>query len=67
MDQRSPRDGRSIEELGFYDPIEKDDAKAIKLDGERIKYWLEQGAQPTDTVVMLCRKAGVLESKKQVV
>ncbi len=67
MDQRSARNGRAIEEIGSYDPIETDDAKAIKLDAERVKYWLDQGAQPSDTVLMLCRKAGVVDSKKQVV
>ena len=57
MDQRSARDGRPIEELGFYDPIEQDDAKAVKLNLERVKYWLSVGAQPTGTVRTLIRRA----------
>jgi len=47
MDARTPRDGRVIEELGFYDPMVKEvDARAV-LKGERIDYWLSMGAQPT--------------------
>lgn len=59
MDSRSARDSRSIEELGFYDPIEKDDSKAIKIKEERVKYWLGQGAQPSNTVANLLKKSGI--------
>ena len=59
MDQRSARDSKTIEELGFYDPIETDDEKALKMDGDRVKYWLGVGAQPSSTVRSLIRKAGV--------
>ena len=56
MDQRSPRDGRVIEELGTYDPmVPETDARAI-LKGERIKYWLSVGAQPTPKVGTLIKK-----------
>lgn len=67
MDQRTARNGRPIEELGFYDPIEKDQAKALKVNAERAQYWLGVGAQATDTVRSLLRKAGVpgVEAAKQ--
>ena len=61
MDQRSARDSRAIEELGHYDPIEKNAEKAITLKADRIKYWLGVGAQPSDTVRSLIRKAGIAE------
>ncbi len=54
-DSRSPRDGRFIEELGVYDPMAEGECK-LKLDGERVKYWISQGAQPTDTVRGLIKK-----------
>ena len=54
-DSRSPRDGRFIEELGVYDPMA--DGEKIKVDMERAKYWISNGAQPTDTVRGLLKKA----------
>ena len=48
-DSRSPRDGRTIEEVGFYHPIEIEE-KQIKVKEERIREWLAKGAQPSDTV-----------------
>lgn len=58
MDVRAPRDGRVIEELGYYDPMVADtDARAI-LNGERIAYWLGVGAQPTEKVRVLIKKYG---------
>lgn len=58
MDQRSPRDGRVIEELGTYDPmVPETDARAI-LNGERIKYWISVGAQPSPKVGTLIKKYG---------
>ncbi len=51
-DARSPRDGRCIEELGYYNPLTKD----LKLDGEKANDWIKKGAQPTDTVRILIRK-----------
>ena len=54
-DSRSPRDGRFIEELGVYDPMA--DGEKIKVDMERAKYWIANGAQPTDTVRGLLKKA----------
>ena len=58
-DSRSPRDGRFIEELGIYDPMA--DGEKIKVDLERAKYWISNGAQPTDTVRALLKKSGAIE------
>ena len=57
-DSRSPRDGRFIEELGYYDPL-KDPAE-IKIDAEKAAQWLSNGAQPTDTVRVLLKKSNIL-------
>ncbi|MBO5973721.1 MAG: 30S ribosomal protein S16 [Clostridia bacterium] len=57
-DSRFPRDGRFIEELGTYNPL-KEPAE-IKVDAERAQAWIKDGAQPTDTVRSLLKKAGVL-------
>lgn len=57
-DSRSPRDGRVIEELGYYDPMVKEtDARAV-LNGERVQHWLSVGAQPSDKVKVLIKKYG---------
>ena len=53
-DSRSPRDGRFIEEIGTYDPAAE--SEKIKVDMERAKYWIANGAQPTDTVRGLLKK-----------
>jgi ribosomal protein S16 len=58
-DSRSPRDGRFIEEIGYYNPL-KDPAE-IKIDREKAEKWLGTGAQPTDTVRSLLKKSGVIE------
>lgn len=58
VDSRNPRDGKVIEELGYYDPMVRDtDARAI-LKAERIEYWLGVGAQPTDKAGILIKKYG---------
>ena len=54
-DSRSPRDGRFIEEIGAYDPLSE--SEKLKVDLERAKYWIANGAQPTDTVRGLLKKA----------
>lgn len=59
IESRNPRDGRSIEELGLYDPMAKDEAQQLRLNTERIEYWLSQGAQPSDTVRNLLKKSGI--------
>jgi small subunit ribosomal protein S16 len=59
VESRVPRDGRIIEKLGHYDPIEKDAQKQIVLDRERIEYWLNQGAIPSDTVSEILLRHGI--------
>ena len=56
---RAPRDGKFIEELGYYDPMKE--PKEIKIDEELAKKWLANGAQPTDTVKSLFKKSGILQ------
>ena len=59
-DARSPRDGRFIEKIGTFDPMLADDAEnRVVLDADRAKYWLDQGAQPTDRVLRFLDKAGL--------
>lgn len=55
MDTKSPRDGRTLEEVGYYHPIEVEENQ-IKLKEDRIKDWLEQGARPSETVKKLLNK-----------
>ena len=58
-DIRSPRDGRFIEEIGYYDPMTE--PATVKIDAESAKKWLQNGAQPTDTARALLKKSGVIE------
>ncbi|OWV90120.1 30S ribosomal protein S16 [Rhizobium sp. N122] len=59
-DARSPRDGRFLENLGSWNPmLAKDDEKRVQLNAERIKHWIENGAQPTDRVLRFLNEAGV--------
>ncbi|MEG3619344.1 30S ribosomal protein S16 [Magnetovibrio sp. PR-2] len=59
-DSRSPRDGRFIERIGTYNPmLAKDHADRIKLDAERVKHWIGQGAQPSDRVARFLFAAGL--------
>ena len=62
-DSKSPRDGKFIEIVGQYQPRTGD--KAINLDNARVNYWLNVGAQPTDTVRSLLRKAGLLKERHE--
>ncbi|SHJ54366.1 SSU ribosomal protein S16P [Clostridium cavendishii DSM 21758] len=57
-DSRSPRDGRFIEEIGYYNPVAKPEAE-VKIDAEKASKWLGNGAQPTDVVKRLFVKAGI--------
>ena len=57
-DSRYPRDGRFIEELGYYEPTKE--PSVVKIDGDKAKEWIANGAQPTDTVKALLKKEGVL-------
>lgn len=56
MDSRTQRDGRVIEFLGHFDPLEPDQAKQIVVKQDRVDYWLSVGAQPTDTVKRLIER-----------
>lgn len=58
-DSRYPRDGRFIEELGYYDPTKE--PSVLKVDDEKAKSWIANGAQPTDTVKALLKKNGIIE------
>jgi len=61
-DSRMPRDGRFIEKLGTYNPLlPKDSEERVKMNMERIEYWLGQGAQPTDRIARMLESAGVRE------
>ena len=60
-DGRSPRDGKFIEEIGTYQPLKKGDNFTLKLD--RAQYWVSKGAQPSDTVASIIKKAGSLASR----
>ena len=57
-DSRSPRDGRCIEEIGTYNPLRN--PSSVTVDAEKAQQWIRNGAQPTDTVRSLLKKAGVL-------
>ncbi len=57
-DSRSPRDGRCIEEIGTYDPLTS--PATVTVDAEKAQAWIKNGAQPTDTVKALLKKANVL-------
>ena len=59
-DSRYPRDGRFIEEIGFYDPMTE--PATVKVDADKAKEWIKNGAQPTDTVKSLLKKNGVLDA-----
>ena len=58
-DSRYPRDGRFIEEIGYYNPLTT--PVDIKIDSEKAKKWISNGAQPTETVKSLLKKAGITE------
>lgn len=63
-DSRMPRDGRFIEKLGTYNPLlPKDSEERVKMNMERVKHWLDQGAQPTDRIQRMLEAAGVLDKK----
>lgn len=59
MDSRTPRDGRAIEELGWYDPLVSNPAVREKLDVSRIRYWLSVGAQPSEKVAAILKRHGI--------
>ncbi|GMG97163.1 30S ribosomal protein S16 [Tepidimicrobium xylanilyticum] len=62
-DSRSPRDGRFIEEIGYYNPLTE--PKTVKIDDEKAIKWLKNGAKPTDVVDKLFRENGIYEKSKE--
>ena len=58
-DVRSPRDGRFIEEIGYYNPMTE--PADVKVDADKVKQWIANGAQPTDTVKSLLKKNGIVD------
>ncbi|WP_111734922.1 30S ribosomal protein S16 [Roseovarius amoyensis] len=65
-DSRMPRDGRFIEKLGTYNPLlPKDSEDRVKMNLERVQYWLGQGAQPTDRISRFLEAAGVVEKQER--
>lgn len=56
MDARKPRDGKAIEEVGYYDPMVRDKSKRVVVDMERVDHWISVGAQPSEKVAVLLRK-----------
>ena len=64
-DSRMPRDGRFLEKLGTYNPLlAKDSEERVKLNMERVQYWLSQGAQPTDRVARFLEASGTRPKKR---
>ena len=62
-DSRNSRDGRCIEELGHYDPKQETDEQKVELKADRVRYWLDKGAQVSDTVNDILKKQGILATK----
>jgi small subunit ribosomal protein S16 len=56
MDARSPRDGKAIEEVGFYDPMVADKSQRVTLKMDRVEHWISVGAQPSEKVAVLIKK-----------
>jgi small subunit ribosomal protein S16 len=61
-DQRSPRDGRFVENIGHYNP--RTDPATFEIDEERARYWLSKGAQPSDAVARLLEKKGIIAERQ---
>jgi len=59
VESRTPRDGRVLEKLGHYDPLEKDATKQLVLNRDRVEFWLSQGAVPSDTVSEILLRQGI--------
>jgi small subunit ribosomal protein S16 len=64
LDSRIRRDGASIEQLGWYDPVARDEAKQLNLNEERAKYWLSKGAQPSDTMRDILAKRNLVNREE---
>jgi small subunit ribosomal protein S16 len=63
IDERVKRDGKVLEQLGWYNPIEKNESKQIKLNEERVKFWLSMGAQPSDTLKDILAKRNLIDAE----
>ena len=64
-DNRTRRDGKAIEFLGTYDPLNPNPEEQYSLDNERIEYWMKVGAKPSETVASLIRKSGIAMPAKK--
>lgn len=64
VDRRTRRDGAPVEELGWFNPVEKNPEKQLSLNDERVKYWLSMGAQPSDTVRDMLAKRNLIDVKQ---
>ncbi|MDR2495107.1 MAG: 30S ribosomal protein S16 [Spirochaetaceae bacterium] len=64
MDKRAPRDGKTLEELGYYHPIAEED-KQVSINEERVREWLKNGAVPSDTVHGILNKKGIVFSGQE--
>ncbi len=64
-DSRSPRDGRFIEIIGHYNPVQQ--PKVLEIQADRARYWLESGAQPSETVVRLLKQVNILDTDGQMI
>lgn len=65
-DSRFPRDGRSLETLGLYDPLRKDPAQKLRLNEERTRWWIEHGAVPSEIMQSIFKQLGVFPKKPHV-
>jgi len=63
VDKRTQRDGKVLEQLGWFDPLVKDETKQVELNEERVRYWLSVGAQPSDTVNDILAKRNLIDAK----
>lgn len=64
VEKRTQRDGKIIENLGWYDPIAKDETKQVELNEERVRHWLGVGAQPSLTVMNILAERGLVDAEK---
>lgn len=65
IEKRKARNGEIIESLGWYDPLVKDWDKAVNLNDDRVRHWLSQGAQPSETVKDILARRGVIDAEQR--
>lgn len=63
IEKTTKRDGKVLENLGWYNPIAKDESKQLELNEERVKYWLSKGAQPSDTMMDVLAKRNLVDAE----